>query len=117
MFDALIVGFLISFVGPLVFVLTVTMVKEAYDDMKRYSKDCEQNAKMFEKIDLNAGVIREVASSTLCVGDMVKVKTDQAAPADLTVLYVTDKSDSIFIRTDQLDGETDWKPRRPLQVT
>ena len=69
---------------------------------------------MFEKIDLNAGVIREVASSTLRVGDMVKVKTNQAAPADLTVLYVTDKSDSIFIRTDQLDGETDWKPRRPL---
>lgn len=58
-----------------------------------------------------------VAAGTLCVGDMVKVSTDQPAPADLTVLYVTDKSDSIFIRTDQLDGETDWKPRRPLTVT
>jgi phospholipid-translocating ATPase len=41
MFKALRVGFLISFVGPLVFVLLVTMIKEANDDMKRYQKDCE----------------------------------------------------------------------------
>lgn len=73
MFKALRVGFLISFVGPLVFVLTVTMIKEAYDDIKRYDKDCEQNARKFEKIDLSAGVIREVAASTLAVGDLVKI--------------------------------------------
>ena len=73
MFKALRVGFLISFVGPLVFVLTVTMIKEAYDDIKRYEKDCEQNARKFEKIDLAAGVIREVAASTLAVGDLVKI--------------------------------------------
>lgn len=100
MFKALRVGFLISFVGPLVFVLTVTMIKEAYDDMKRYNKDCEQNARKFEKIDLNAGVIREVEASTLSVGDLVKIHVNQAAPADLILVYVTDKSDAVFIRTD-----------------
>jgi phospholipid-translocating ATPase len=117
MFKPLRVGFLISFVGPLVFVLTVTMIKEAVDDMKRYNKDCEQNARKFEKIDLNAGVIREVEASTLAVGDLVKIHVNQAAPADLILVYVTDKSDSVFIRTDQLDGETDWKARRPLNST
>lgn len=91
---------MISFVGPLVFVLTVTMIKEAYDDYKRYTKDCDQNAKKFEKIDLNAGVIREVSACTLAVGDMVKIHVNQAAPADLVIVYVTDKSESIFIRTD-----------------
>lgn len=93
------------------------MIKEAYDDFKRYTKDCEQNAKKFEKIDLNAGVIREVAASTLAVGDLVKIHANEAAPADLAVVYVTDKSESVFIRTDQLDGETDWKARRPLNQT
>ena len=117
MFKPLRVGFLISFVGPLVFVLIVTMIKEAVDDMKRYNKDCEQNARKFEKIDLNAGVIREVEASTLAVGDLVKIHVNQAAPADLILVYVTDKSDSVFIRTDQLDGETDWKARRPLNST
>jgi phospholipid-translocating ATPase len=117
MFKALRVGFLISFVGPLVFVLAVTMIKEAYDDMKRYNKDCEQNARLFEKIDLEKGVIKEVAASSLAVGDLVKIHVNQAAPADLILVHVTDKSDSVFIRTDQLDGETDWKARRPLHST
>ena len=38
-------------------------------------------------------------------------------PADLVLLYTTDKSGTVFIRTDQLDGETDWKVRRPIQAT
>jgi phospholipid-translocating ATPase len=40
---ALRVGFLISFVAPLVFVLAVTMIKEFYDDRSRYIKDTEIN--------------------------------------------------------------------------
>jgi len=40
---ALRVGFLISFVAPLVFVLAVTMIKEFYDDRSRYFKDNEIN--------------------------------------------------------------------------
>ena len=40
---ALRVGFLISFVAPLAFVLIVTMIKELSDDMSRASKDSEIN--------------------------------------------------------------------------
>ena len=29
-------------------------------------------------------------------------------------LYTTDKGGTTYIRTDQLDGETDWKVRRPV---
>ena len=29
-------------------------------------------------------------------------------------LYTTDKSATCYIRTDQLDGETDWKVRRAV---
>ena len=38
-------------------------------------------------------------------------------PADLVLLYTTDKSGTVFIKTDQLDGETDWKVRRPVSMT
>lgn len=33
------------------------------------------------------------------------------------MLYTTERQGAIFIRTDQLDGETDWKLRRPVTVT
>jgi hypothetical protein len=33
------VGFLFTYVAPLVFVLTITVVKEGYDDFQRYKRD------------------------------------------------------------------------------
>ncbi|KAH3772807.1 hypothetical protein DPMN_174154 [Dreissena polymorpha] len=36
---------------------------------------------------------------------------DQRVPADMVLLRTTEKTGSCFIRTDQLDGETDWKLR------
>ena len=38
-------------------------------------------------------------------------------PADVILLQTTEESGGSFIRTDQLDGETDWKLRRALSVT
>jgi phospholipid-translocating ATPase len=33
------------------------------------------------------------------------------------LLYTTEKTGTVFIRTDQLDGETDWKLRKSIQIT
>lgn len=36
-------------------------------------------------------------------------------PADLVVIQ--SKDEELFVRTDLLDGETDWKVRKPLKST
>ena len=115
--EALRVGFLISYVAPLSFVLCVTMIKEFYDDYKRRQRDLELNASIYEKIDMNKGMIVDCRSDSIKVGDLVKVKSNERAPADMVLLFTTEKSKSVFIRTDQLDGETDWKLRLPLHTT
>lgn len=51
------------------------------------------------------------------VGDIIKVKHGERIPADLILLYTTEKSGSVFIKTDQLDGETDWKLRKAISIT
>ena len=51
------------------------------------------------------------------VGDIIKVSQNERVPADLLLLYTTEKSGSVFIRTDQLDGETDWKLRKAIGAT
>ncbi len=38
-------------------------------------------------------------------------------PADIVLLKTSEKSGSCFIRTDQLDGETDWKLRVAVSIT
>jgi phospholipid-translocating ATPase len=51
------------------------------------------------------------------VGDIVMVNSGERVPADMVIVYTTDKSSTVFIKTDQLDGETDWKVRRPINQT
>jgi len=47
----------------------------------------------------------------------VIVEKDQRVPADLVLLRTTERSGACFVRTDQLDGETDWKLRLAVPAT
>ncbi|CAG8562358.1 193_t:CDS:10, partial [Dentiscutata heterogama] len=86
------------------------MGKEAYDDWKRYKRDQENNSQKYQILTRENGV-KNVPSSKLRVGDLVKIHKDQRVPADVILLRTTEASGACFIRTDQLDGETDWKLR------
>lgn len=65
------VGFLFSYVAPLVFVLSVTMINEAYDDYKRYLRDTEANTQQYSVIRDNYP--RDTNSCDLKPGDLVEV--------------------------------------------
>jgi len=107
------IGYLYTYWGPLGFVISVTMVREAIDDIKRWQRDREVNSARYSKLTERGWV--SVTSSQLKVGDIVEVSKGVRAPADLVLLKTTESSGACFIRTDQLDGETDWKLR--LAVT
>jgi phospholipid-translocating ATPase len=113
---ALKVGYLFTYIAPLAFVLLITMIKEAVDDIGRYRKDKTMNNKKHEYLNTN-GQWSMKTSATLAVGDIIKVNQNERFPADCLLLYTTEKNGSVFIRTDQLDGETDWKLRKAIAVT
>ncbi|KAK9461708.1 uncharacterized protein V1516DRAFT_622048 [Lipomyces oligophaga] len=104
---ALRVGYLSSYILPLAFVLTVTMSKEASDDIARRRRDAEANKEGYQVL----GKSDLVRSRDLRVGDLVMINRDQRVPADMILLKSSEASGESFIRTDQLDGETDWKLR------
>ncbi len=108
-------GFLFTYVAPLAVVLCITILKEAVDDFKRYQRDKEANNQKFKKVTSNGFI--ELTSAEIVVGDIIQLEKDERVPADMILLYTSDKSHSIFLRTDQLDGETDWKLRKPVAVT
>ena len=103
------------------------MGKEAYDDYCRYLRDREANStrylvvlpqsspsfSQFESENGNGDVpgvqTRSVPSSKIKVGDMVLLEKNQRVPADMVLLCTSEEEGTCFIRTDQLDGETDWK--------
>ncbi len=116
MFPALRIGFLITYISPLIFVLSITLLKEGIDDIKRYRRDKEINSEKYEKLG-QYGEFAEVAGADIRVGDIIKLHEKRRIPADMVLLHTTDANGSIFIKTDQLDGETDWKLRKAVAKT
>ena len=179
------IGYMSSYIAPLAFVVSVSLGKEAYDDIGRRKRDAEANSEEFTVLSFGRPVksprmysrpsfmsgsqdpdstgVFEVTrkSRDLKVGDILKVRKDQRLPADVVILrsFATENTTSklrlssnvessqepvggvdnvedgpvvqpaalsgvqsevgsnsasdTFIRTDQLDGETDWKLRFP----
>jgi len=119
------VGFLFSYVTPLVFVLLVTLFKEAIEDIYRYKQDKKTNLEEYTMLEIVDGEYekRIIKSEDIRVGDLIELHQNQRIPADMIALKSYTKDDNmsssgnIFIRTDQLDGETDWKLRKAPAIT
>lgn len=109
------IGYLYTYWAPLAFVIAVTMLREAYDDFKRYRRDKELNSQLYKILSYDG--IKLVPSSHLKVGDIIIIEKNQRVPADIVLLKTTDKTGTCFIRTDQLDGETDWKLKVAVSTT
>lgn len=107
------IGYLSSYIVPLAFVLIVTMSKEAIDDIRRRRRDKETNNEIFEVLNN----LHLATSSELRVGDLVRLHKDSRVPADMVLLQTSESSGESFIKTDQLDGETDWKLRVAPSLT
>jgi len=91
------------------------MIREAVDDVRRWRQDKEINGQKFKKLT-KRGVV-EIPSSQIKVSDLLIIEKNQRVPADMTFLRTTERNGACFVRTDQLDGETDWKLKVALQKT
>lgn len=161
------IGYMSSYIAPLAFVVSISLGKEALDDIVRRRRDAEANAEEFTVVSLEKSNMMEMTkkSRDLKVGDVLKVRKNQRLPADVVILKsisndsgssrqnsfhdeapveVTDlletgqgssdptaevasspgpsnagdsSASDTFIRTDQLDGETDWKLRLPSALS
>lgn len=110
---ALRIGYLSSYVVPLVFVLTITLFKEAADDIQRRRRDSEQNSQCYTII----GHAQPVRARDLKCGDLVRLRKGVRVPADVVLVRSSEAGGETFVKTDQLDGETDWKLRLACALT
>lgn len=109
------IGFISTYIAPLAFVLLVTISKEAYDDYLRQKRDNEVNSSLYTTLTSIGS--QSTPSSSIKVGDLLFLEKNQRVPADLVLLRCTDSSGTCFVKTDQLDGETDWKLKVAIPST
>ncbi|XP_018422563.1 PREDICTED: probable phospholipid-transporting ATPase IF isoform X1 [Nanorana parkeri] len=100
---------------PLFFVITVTAIKQGYEDWLRHKADNEVNGAPVYVV--RSGGLVKTRSKNIRVGDIVRVAKDETFPADL-VLLSSDRSDgSCHVTTASLDGETNLKTFKAVPET
>eukprot|EP01133_Synstelium_polycarpum_P003848 gene3848-4443_t len=101
--------------GPLLVVLSITALKEAYEDFRRHRQDDRINYSKAEV--LRGGAFEYIHWKDIQVGDIVRVVNRQYFPADLVVLATSEPQSCCYIETVNLDGETNLKIKQGLEET
>lgn len=94
---------------PILFVVLVTAIKQAYEDILRHKNDREIN-NLPVRI-LRNGVFSDFKWKDVKVGDIVQVLADQPFPCDLLMLHSNTESMMCHLTTANLDGETNLKQK------
>jgi hypothetical protein len=97
-----------STIGPLILVLSITMIKEGIEDVKRHRSDSEINNRLVEVVQPGADASR-TRWLEVRVGQIVRVENKHEVPADIIVLATSEKQGMCYIETSNIDGETNLK--------
>uniref|UniRef100_A0A8C1KT13 Phospholipid-transporting ATPase n=1 Tax=Cyprinus carpio TaxID=7962 RepID=A0A8C1KT13_CYPCA len=92
-------GALYTYWVPLGFVLIITIMREAVEEMRCFLRDKEVNSQIYSKLSTRGEPLFPL------------IKRARTFVPDFC------HKGSCFLRTDQLDGETDWKLRLPVACT
>ncbi|KAF2351653.1 P-type ATPase subfamily IV [Trinorchestia longiramus] len=105
----------ITTILPLLGVLSITAIKDAYDDIQRHRSDNQVNNRVSEV--LREGQLQEVLWKNVVVGDIIKMSSNQFVAADLLLLSTSDANGLCYVETSELDGETNLKCKQCLGDT
>ncbi|KAK6168454.1 hypothetical protein SNE40_020985 [Patella caerulea] len=96
---------------PVVFVLAVTAVKDAYEDFQRYRSDKKVNFQNCRKFSSREKRYVKTEWHDIHVGDFVHLSCNEIIPADILLLRSSDKEGICHIETCNIDGENNLKQR------
>ncbi|XP_061437927.1 phospholipid-transporting ATPase IH-like [Lethenteron reissneri] len=92
---------------PLLFVITVTAIKQGYEDWLRHRADGEANHA--DVYTVKSGHLVRTRCKHVRVGDIVYVRSEESFPCDLVLLASNWSDGRALVTTASLDGETDLK--------
>ena len=78
------IGFLFTYIGPLAFVLFLSLFNEIVDEVTKYLRDYEVNNEKYEIIENGEKVL--CRAGNLQVGDILILEEGKRAPADIVIL-------------------------------
>jgi phospholipid-translocating P-type ATPase (flippase) len=107
----------IAAVMPVVFVLSISLIREGMEDYQRYQHDEELNNKTCKVRNTATGAFSDVMWKDVHVGDMIQVFDRDWIPTDIVLLTSSAPDGAAYIDTMDLDGETNLKRRSSPKLT
>ncbi|XP_025085934.1 probable phospholipid-transporting ATPase VA isoform X2 [Pomacea canaliculata] len=99
---------------PVIFVLSVTAVKDAYEDFRRYRSDKKVNALTCRVYSRSEERYVKVEWKNVYPGDFVHLSCNEIIPADILLLRSSDPGGICHVETSNLDGENNLKQRQAV---
>ena len=103
---------------PVIFIILLGMMKEAYLEYKRWKDDKRINhaiCNVLSDVKQDELCFEEMQVQHLRVGDILRIKDDGYVPADCIILKAKQENGQGFIQTDALDGERNFKSKMALK--
>ena len=98
---------------PLCTVVLISMIKDAFEDYKRYVNDKNENEdRKASCYDDDTKQFDQIQWQSIKVGNIIQIFQDEYAPADIVLLHSTGQNGRCFVETKNLDGETNLKPKQ-----
>ncbi|ORX56555.1 phospholipid-translocating P-type ATPase [Piromyces finnis] len=97
---------------PLIIVLSVTAIKDAYGDIKRSSDDKKTNNEPYYILRNNE--VKQVLCQDIFPGDVIVIQKGDKIPADCLLLSSSNDDGVCYVETSDLDGETSLKKKVSL---
>ncbi|KAI3369048.1 hypothetical protein L3Q82_026016 [Scortum barcoo] len=101
--------------APVVFILSVTAIKDLWEDYRRHRSDKEINH--MDCLVYSRAERRYVEKywKEVRVGDFIRLRCNEILPADVLLLSTSDPDRLCHIETATLDGETNLKQRQVVR--
>ncbi|XP_004467267.2 phospholipid-transporting ATPase VB isoform X2 [Dasypus novemcinctus] len=100
---------------PICIILTVTDIKDAWEDLRRYTSDKVINNRQCLIYSRKDQSYTQKCWKDVCVGDFIQMRCNEIIPADILLLFSSDPSGICHLETANLDGETNLKQRRVVK--
>ncbi|ORY65726.1 phospholipid-translocating P-type ATPase [Neocallimastix californiae] len=97
---------------PLVIVLSVTAIKDAYGDIKRSMEDKKANREPYYILRNNE--VKQILCKDIYPGDVIVIQKGDKIPADCLLLSSSNDDGVCYVETSDLDGETNLKKKTSL---